>query len=158
MFGYDWNLRLRFHFTFPSFFFLLFIFFFQRMNSKFTVQRQRSLFMHCSSTVHAFKNIKNESHGTFHTFKNYFVTVFSVFSFQFSVSTTISSIQTYPKLRLLVNTTIRPVVELRFQKNFYDFMRFWPIRQVLNLSSIYYESVWIELIVAETENWKLKTL
>ena len=27
--------------------------------------------------------IKNESHSTIHTFKNYFVTVFSVFSFQF---------------------------------------------------------------------------
>ena len=27
--------------------------------------------------------IKNESHGTIHTFKNYFATVFSVFSFQF---------------------------------------------------------------------------
>ena len=55
------------------------------------------LFMYCSSTVHAFKNIKNGSHGTFHTFKNYFATVFSVFNFQFSVSATISSIQTDPK-------------------------------------------------------------
>ena len=27
------------------------------------------------------KNIKNGSHGTTHTFKNYFVTVFSIFSF-----------------------------------------------------------------------------
>ena len=27
--------------------------------------------------------IKNESYGTIHTFKNYFATVFSVFSFQF---------------------------------------------------------------------------
>ena len=27
------------------------------------------------------KNIKNRFHGTIHTFKNYFVTVFSVFSF-----------------------------------------------------------------------------
>ena len=39
------------------------------------------LFMHCSSTVHAFKNIKNESHGIIHTFKNYFATVFSIFNF-----------------------------------------------------------------------------
>ena len=28
------------------------------------------------------KNVKNGSHGTIHTFKNYFVTVFSVFNFQ----------------------------------------------------------------------------
>ena len=35
--------------------------------------------------------IKNESHGTIHTFKNYFVTVFLVFSF-----TKISFIQTDP--------------------------------------------------------------
>ena len=32
---------------------------------------------------------------------------------------------------------------VRFQKNFYDFMRFWPIRQVVNLSPIYY----IEFII-----------
>ena len=40
-----------------------------------------TLFIYLACTVHAFKNIKNESHGTIHTFKNYFVTVFSVFSF-----------------------------------------------------------------------------
>ena len=39
------------------------------------------LFMHCNSTVHAFKNIKNRFHGTIHTFKSYFATVFSIFSF-----------------------------------------------------------------------------
>ena len=39
------------------------------------------LIMYCSSTVHVFKNIKNGSHDTIHTFKNYFATVFSVFSF-----------------------------------------------------------------------------
>ena len=33
--------------------------------------------------VHAFKNIKNGSHGIIYTFKNYFTTVFSIFSFQF---------------------------------------------------------------------------
>ena len=38
---------------------------------------------HCLHIVHALKNIKNESHGTIYTFKNYFVTVLSVFSFQF---------------------------------------------------------------------------
>ena len=47
---------------------------------------QKSLFMHCllNSTVHVLKNIKNGSHGTIHTFKNYFVIVISVFSFNFS--------------------------------------------------------------------------
>ena len=44
-------------------------------------QRQKLLFMHCSSTVHVFKNIKNGSHDTIHTFKNYFATVFLIFSF-----------------------------------------------------------------------------
>ena len=37
--------------------------------------------MHCSSTVYTFKNIKNRSYGTIHTFKNYFVTMFLVFNF-----------------------------------------------------------------------------
>ena len=44
---------------------------------------------HYSHTIHRTmvtllkKNIKNGFHGTIYTFKNYFVTVFSVFSFQF---------------------------------------------------------------------------
>ena len=46
------------------------------MNSNF-------IWVHCLCTVHVLKNIKNESHGTIHTFKNYFATVLSVFSFQF---------------------------------------------------------------------------
>ena len=33
--------------------------------------------------LYSLKNIKNGSHGTIYTFKNYFATVFSVFSFQF---------------------------------------------------------------------------
>ena len=41
--------------------------------------------------------IKNRSHGTIHTFKNYFITVFSIFNFQFSVSAIINLIQTDPK-------------------------------------------------------------
>ena len=32
-------------------------------------------------TVHTLKNIKNGSHDTIHVFKNYFVTILSVFSF-----------------------------------------------------------------------------
>ena len=74
--------------VFISAFLSFFFFFFQRMNNKFIVQRQKLLFMHCSNTVHVLqqycshiKNIKNGSHGTFHIFKNYFATVFSVFSF-----------------------------------------------------------------------------
>ena len=41
--------------------------------------------------------IKNGSHGTIHTFKNYFATVFSVFNFS-----KISSIQTDPKSQIFV--------------------------------------------------------
>ena len=40
-----------------------------------------ALFITILSTVHVLKNIKNESHDTIHTFKNYFATVFLVFSF-----------------------------------------------------------------------------
>ena len=39
------------------------------------------LFTHCNNTVHAFKNIKNRSHDTIYTFKNYFATIFFVFNF-----------------------------------------------------------------------------
>ena len=49
-----------------------------------------SLFTHCFGTVYTLfmghtatllKNIKNGSHGTIYTFKNYFTTVFLVFNF-----------------------------------------------------------------------------
>ena len=40
-----------------------------------------SLQQYCSQHCSRTKNIKNESHGTIHTFKNYFTTVFSIFSF-----------------------------------------------------------------------------
>ena len=41
------------------------------------------LFITVYRTVHVLKNIKNGSHGTIYTFKNYFATVFSIFNFQF---------------------------------------------------------------------------
>ena len=85
----------RFHF---------FFFFFLCVNSNLTwvhcaedKNHYSCIVYHCSRIVHALKNIKNGSHGTIHTFKNYFATVLSVFSFQFSVSATISSIQTDPE-------------------------------------------------------------
>ena len=43
------------------------------------------LFTYYAYTVHVLKNIKNETHDTIYTFKYYFATVFSVFSFQFLV-------------------------------------------------------------------------
>ena len=77
-----------------------------------------SLFTHCLSlfiTVHAaLKNIKNWSHDTIHAFKNYFATVLSVFSFQFSVSATINSIQTDPKR--LVNITLTKSISIESVK------------------------------------------
>ena len=76
--------------------FYLFFFFFARIcwlwETIFTV-------MNSVYTVHVLKNIKNGSHDTIYTFKNYFATVFSIFSFQFSA--TISSIQTHSHYTLL---------------------------------------------------------
>ena len=46
-----------------------------------TINTVAILFIYCSSIVYVFKNIKNGSHDTIHTFKYYFATVFSVFSF-----------------------------------------------------------------------------
>ena len=59
-------LRFRFH-VFLFFFFLC-------VNSKLTWVHCLPLFTHCL-------RIKNGSHGTIYTFKNYFATVLSVFSF-----------------------------------------------------------------------------
>ena len=85
--------RLDSVFTFSAFFFLFF-------SAVVDFGRQfYALFTHYAYTVHVLKNIKNRSHDTIYTFKYYFATVFSVFSFQFSA--TISSIQTDPKYMLL---------------------------------------------------------
>ena len=71
-----------------------FFFFFLAREHEVTVYILFSTVHALFSTVHVLKNIKNGSHDTIYTFKNYFATVFSVFSFQFSA--TISSIQTDP--------------------------------------------------------------
>ena len=66
-------------FEFPS------LFFFPAAYFDFSIVNNAS--MHCSRIPQTslFSNffIKNRSHGTSHTFKNYFVTMFSIFSFQF---------------------------------------------------------------------------
>ena len=54
-----------------------FFFFF----SAWTIKSYEFIVQETKIIVHAFKNIKNWSHGTIHTFKIYFATVFSVFSF-----------------------------------------------------------------------------
>ena len=46
-------------------------------------QYTRTLFMDPQISLFSNFFIKNKSHGTIHIFKNYFATVFSVFSFQF---------------------------------------------------------------------------
>ena len=65
-----------------------FFFFFLRLDSNLTwVYCQETkitihaLFITVHSIVHAQKNIKNGSYDTIHTFKNYFATILSVFSF-----------------------------------------------------------------------------
>ena len=77
-----------------AFLFFLFLFFafmrFEEGGDKFYCSWQMSLFTHCFGTVYTLfmghtatllKNIKNGSHGTIYTFKNYFTTVFLVFNF-----------------------------------------------------------------------------
>ena len=71
-----------------------FFFFFLCVNSNPTWVHYSHTVYHCSCTVYVLKNIKKESHDTIYTFKNYFTTIFSVFSFQFSA--TINLIHTHP--------------------------------------------------------------
>ena len=67
--------------------FCFFFFFFpssiSALRDKSTVHALLSIVHILFNTIYKLKNIKNESYGTIHTFKNYFVTIFSVFSFQF---------------------------------------------------------------------------
>ena len=91
------NPRLRF----TSYVFVPFFFFFTRFGVTWllfmycSLNSNRKCWLFCSKQcisvlfmdpqISLFSNffIKNGSHGTIHTFKNYFATVFSVFSFQF---------------------------------------------------------------------------
>ena len=63
-----------------------------------------ALFMDPQITLFNNFFIKNGSHGTIHTFKNYFATVFSVFSFQFQQN------KFYPNTPLVVNWRVKPAV------------------------------------------------
>ena len=68
-------------------------------NRKCWLSAVNSAHMHCLRThkFHFFINffIKNGSHITIHIFKNYFATVFSVFSFQFQQNKFIQTLFTY---------------------------------------------------------------
>ena len=64
----------------------VFFFFFSFFSCVLCFLRQITLFTHClrnPQPLYLEKNIKNGSHGTIHTFKNYFAIVFLIFSFQF---------------------------------------------------------------------------
>ena len=81
--GYAFQIS-AFSFSFLFFFF----FFFTRFRE--IIITCHSLQQHCSRTIHGTyshfiqrKNIKNGFHDTIHIFKNYFATLFSVFSFHF---------------------------------------------------------------------------
>ena len=73
------GLRVRvFQFTFSTFFFWpAFVDFGKQYLLLWTLY---ILFTHYAYTVYILKNIKNGSHDTIYTFKNYFATVFSVFN------------------------------------------------------------------------------
>ena len=61
----------------------LFFFFFMHAFQPETKCTIHALFIHCSwdpQPLYSEKNIKNGSYSTIHTFKNYFATMFSVFS------------------------------------------------------------------------------
>ena len=60
--------------------FQIFIFFVNSNLTYLLFREQKSLFI-VYSTVYVLKNIKNEFYGIIHTFKNYFITIFSVFGF-----------------------------------------------------------------------------
>ena len=77
---------VRLRLAFSLFFFFFFVCPRFWVGDKVTVH---TLFMEPTTTLFRKKYIKNESHDTIHTFKNYFAIVFSVFS-------KISCIQTDP--------------------------------------------------------------
>ena len=106
-FGFSWKWRSRFAFS-------VFFFFpcaWTVKSHDFTVQGTKNivhtLFIYCSCTVH-------RSHNTIHTFKNYFVTVFSVFSFSNNKFN-----PNRPLVVLFCNPQTKKLVFLFYIHNFY---------------------------------------
>ena len=106
--GWVWIARLRLCFSFLFFFFLhafvslRLLFMYCSINSSHklwlfyffqSISTHRALFMDPQISLFSNFFIKNGSHGTIYTFKNYFTTVFFSFQFQFSV---FNCIQTDP--------------------------------------------------------------
>ena len=75
---------LRLAFCILLLFFFSFFHGFQLLGNKFYyLFIVYTLFMHCSwdlQPLYSEKNIKNRTHNTIHTFKNYFITIFLVFN------------------------------------------------------------------------------
>ena len=69
-----------FQFTFSTFFFFFLPAFVDSGRQYLLLWTVYILFTHRAYTVYVLKNIKNGSRDTIYTFKNYFATVFSVFS------------------------------------------------------------------------------
>ena len=108
----------------PASMFYVFFFFFLCVNSNLTWvhyvggQKSRTIY-HYSSTVHALKNIKNESYGIIYTFKNYFAIVLLVFSFsnnKFNPNGPITKVDKYFKLKWFYNfrTSIDKIIILTY--------------------------------------------
>ena len=81
-------------FSISRFLLLFFFYTWTVISHGFIVQGTKFTIYALFITVYILKNIKNRSHGTIYTFKNYFVTILSIFSFQFSISVIINSVQT----------------------------------------------------------------
>ena len=110
-FGFSWNQRSRFHFRVS----VLFFFFFSAWTVNLLCRDKNDclgtvavLFTYCSSTVHALKILKMGPTVLFTHLKIILLQCFqfSIFSFQFSVSATISSIQTDPIYMIMDNLTM----------------------------------------------------
>ena len=85
-----WRLRFSFFFCLRAFVRLQLLFMYCLMNSSCKVWHFyffQPISAHSNPQISFFSNflIKNGSHGTIYTFKNYFATVFFNFQFQFSV-------------------------------------------------------------------------
>ena len=141
MFGLGWKtqcLRLTFFFFCTHFWDLrlLFIYCAWTVAAKFDfshsfqpISAHHALFS--NSQILLFNNffIKNRFHGTIHTFKNYFTTVFFSFQFQFSV---FSCLQTNPKSIYFTGLALLLFGEhnshtLCFNK-FHDKEKYWKLK------------------------------
>ena len=145
VFGFDLScvafLVLAFLFFFFFFFSCVLFCFVLQMLTFCSEQCTYALFTDPQITLFSNFFIKNGSHGTIHTFKNYFATVFSVFSFQFQQNkfypnTPCIAYRTYIYIYIYICLNKTPICHKN--KKYSEKYKFFILKHIEHVLNVFY--------------------